>query len=148
MLKVYLDNCCFSRPFDDISQKNIKDEAVAKMYIQALIKYKSLELYSSFMLLYEINQNPSVKCKDIVYNFINEYSSYHLGVDKKDDVIFISSNIMKTGIKYKDAVHLACSIVSKCNFFITTDKRVINYKTSEIKVVNPIEFVDIWRNIK
>jgi len=148
MLKVYLDNCCFSRPFDDISNKKIKDEAIAKMYIQSLIKYKSLELYSSFILLYEINQNPSVKCKDIVYNFVNEYSSYYLGEDKKDDVISASGNIMKTGIKYKDAVHLACAIIAKCDYFITTDKRIINYRSNEIKVVNPTEFADIWRDVK
>jgi len=52
---------------------------------------------------------------------------------------------MQTGIKIKDATHLACAIFAKCDYFITTDKRVINYKTDKIKVINPIEFVKIWR---
>nr|AGS51630.1 hypothetical protein [uncultured bacterium contig00017] len=52
---------------------------------------------------------------------------------------------MKTGIKKKDAVHLACSVIAGCDYFITTDKRLTNYKTDNIQIVNPIEFVKIWR---
>jgi hypothetical protein len=26
MLKIYLDNCCYGRPFDDLSQERIKNE--------------------------------------------------------------------------------------------------------------------------
>ena len=46
MFKIYLDNCCYNRPFDDLSQVRVRDEAVAKMFIQSLIKYKSLILFS------------------------------------------------------------------------------------------------------
>ena len=54
---------------------------------------------------------------------------------------------METGIKKKDATHIACSIIAKCDYFISTDRRVINYKTDKIKIVNPIEFAEIWRNL-
>ena len=40
---------------------------------------------------------------------------------------------------------LACSIIAKCDYFITTDKRVCNYKTDRIKIVNPSDFVKEWR---
>ncbi len=33
MLKIYLDNCVFNRPFDDQSQIKIKLETEAKLYI-------------------------------------------------------------------------------------------------------------------
>ena len=145
MLKIYLDNCCYGRPFDDLTQEKIKNEATAKMYIQSLVKYKSLALYSSFMLLYEINESPSEKNKEHILQFVNEYSSFHIGEDKKSEVITVSKEIMETGIKYKDSVHLACSIIAGCDYFITTDKRVINYKTDKIKILNPIEFDEIWR---
>ena len=145
MLKIYLDNCCYGRPFDDLTQEKIKNEAAAKMYIQSLIKYKSLALYSSFMLLYEINESPSEKSKEHILQFVNEYSSFHIGEDKKNEVITISKEIMETGVKYKDSVHLACSIIAGCDYFITTDKRVLNYKTDKIKILNPIEFDEIWR---
>jgi hypothetical protein len=31
MLKIYLDNCCYNRPFDDLSQEKVKDESTAKI---------------------------------------------------------------------------------------------------------------------
>jgi len=148
MLKIYLDNCCYNRPFDDLSQEKVKNEATAKMYIQSLIKYKSLLLYSSFMLSYEINENPLKEKREHIFHFVNEYSSFYISEKNKDKIISISNEIMKTGIKYKDAVHLACSIIAECDYFITTDKRVLNYKTEKIKIVNPVKFVEIWRDIK
>lgn len=50
---------------------------------------------------------------------------------------------MKTGIKYKDACHVACAIYANCEYFITTDKRLLKYKSDKIKLVNPIDFIDI-----
>ena len=37
-MKIYLDNCCFNRPFDDQSQIKIHIEAQAKLDIQKNIK--------------------------------------------------------------------------------------------------------------
>ena len=145
MLKIYLDNCCYGRPFDDLSQEKIKNEATAKMYIQSLIKYRSLELYSSFILFHEIKDIPFIGNREHILKFVTEYSSFFISEERGKDIIPISDNIMKTGIKKKDAVHLACAIIAQCNYFITTDKRVINYKTEKIKIVNPIEFIEIWR---
>ena len=28
MLKIYLDNCCYNRPFDDLSQEKILEEEI------------------------------------------------------------------------------------------------------------------------
>ena len=145
MLKIYLDNCCYGRPFDDLSQEKIKNEATAKMYIQSLIKYKSLTLYSSFMLFHEINDIPFTSSREHIMEFVTEYSSFFISEDRGKDIKPISEDIMKTGVKKKDAVHLACAIIAQCDYFITTDKRVINYKTEIIKIVNPVEFVEIWR---
>jgi predicted nucleic acid-binding protein len=55
---------------------------------------------------------------------------------------------MKTGIHYKDSVHLACSMIAGCDCFITTDKRVLKFKTEKIKIVDPIQFVKIWRDLE
>lgn len=48
---------------------------------------------------------------------------------------------MKTGIKFKDACHVASAIYAKCEYFISTDKRLLNFNTTEIKMVTPIQFV-------
>jgi len=36
--KVYLDNCCYNRPFGDLSRESIRKETDAKLYIQRLCR--------------------------------------------------------------------------------------------------------------
>jgi len=43
MMRVYLDNCCFNRPFDDQSQARIRLEAEAKLEIQQRIADGTIE---------------------------------------------------------------------------------------------------------
>ena len=49
-MRVYLDNCCYNRPYDDQSQLTISLETQAKLQIQKMIKNDELELVSSYML--------------------------------------------------------------------------------------------------
>ena len=42
-IKIYLDNCCFNRPYDDQTQERIYLESIAKMYIQQLIVDNKIE---------------------------------------------------------------------------------------------------------
>jgi len=147
-LKIYMDNCCYNRPFDDMTQVKLKNEATAKMYIQSLVKFQSLALYSSFMLSYEIDKSPHERNKEHISQFVDQYSSFHIGEKRESEVLPISAEITKKGIHYKDSVHLACSMIAGCDYFITTDKRVLKYKTEKIKIVDPIQFVKIWRELE
>ena len=45
------------------------------------------------------------------------------------------------GNKYKDACHVASAILAGCQYFVTTDKRLLKYRSAQIKLVNPITFV-------
>ena len=53
----------------------------------------------------------------------------------------MAREIMETGVKYKDACHVASAILAECSYFISTDKRLLKYKSDVIKIVNPIEFI-------
>ena len=55
----------------------------------------------------------------------------------------IAVTIERTGVKHKDACHVACAIIAECDYFISTDDRLLKY-VSDIKVVNPIEFINGW----
>ena len=147
MLKIYLDNCCYSRPFDDLSQEKVKDEATAKIFIQSLIKYKSIELYYSFMSQIEIEESPFEDSKTYILDFIETNAIGFIGKKRFDEIETLADEIIKTGIKQKDATHLACAMLAKCDYFITTDKRVLKYQTDKIQIVNPIEFIKIWRDL-
>jgi len=59
-MKIYLDNCCFNRPFDDQKQIRIHLETEAKLYIKEKILLNELELAWSYILDYENHANPFI----------------------------------------------------------------------------------------
>ena len=98
------------------------------------------------MSLIELDDSPFNERKKNILLFIEDNACGFIGKRKINEISKMSETIMFSGIKQKDATHLACSIVSKCDFFITTDKRVLNYTTDAIKICNPIQFVALWRS--
>lgn len=50
LIKLYLDNFCYNRPFDDQTQMKIHLETQAKLYIQAKIKEGLYTLVWSYIL--------------------------------------------------------------------------------------------------
>jgi predicted nucleic acid-binding protein len=103
-------------------------------------------LYYSFESLYEINDNPHNENKKSILDFICGYADYYVDETHITEISALADEIMQTGIKKKDAVHLACAIYAKCDYFITTDKQVLKHKTDKIQIIDPVEFVGIWRN--
>ncbi len=140
-MKVYLDNCCFNRPYDDQSQLRISLETQAKLHIQNLIKEKKLELASSYVLRYENSRNPHDSRKKAIEGFVSENVAIFVDVDQADMVKEKGDEIMMTGIKAADAYHVACAICSGCDSFLTTDDRLLKYKTKEIEILDPINFI-------
>jgi predicted nucleic acid-binding protein len=60
---------------------------------------------------------------------------------------FSEANKLKSkGLKTYDAVHLAFAIQSDCDYFVTTDDRLLKINDSRIKIINPQEFIRIWES--
>lgn len=57
-MRIYLDNCCFNRPFDDQSMLTIRLETEAKLHIQNAIRVGQYALGWSYILDYENAANP------------------------------------------------------------------------------------------
>jgi len=140
-LKIYLDNCCYNRPYDDQSQIRISLETQAKLYIQNLVKDKQIELVTSYILEYENGKNKFGKRKQVIAEFMETNESYYVGVERDSDVAKIAEPIMQTGVKEKDAFHVACAILAKCDYFITTDDRLLKYQDGGLPLVTPEEFI-------
>ncbi len=47
-LRIYLDNCCFNRPFDNQNDMKIKIETEAKLSIQEIIKKDEIDVVWSY----------------------------------------------------------------------------------------------------
>ena len=71
-MRLYLDNCCYNRPYDSQRQLLVEMETKAKLHIQDLIKQRKVELTTSFILWYELSQNPYEIRKRGITDFIKE----------------------------------------------------------------------------
>lgn len=140
-MKIYLDNCCLNRPYDDQTQIRISLETQAKLYVQDMIKKRKIDLATSYVLWYENSQNPYETKRISIGEFLQKNSVEYIDTDRADEIRLKAEEIMKTGIKTKDAYHIACAIRSSCDCFLTTDDRLLKYRTSEIQIMNPIDFI-------
>ncbi len=139
-MKIYLDNCCFNRPFDDQSQLRILLESEAKLRIQENIRSSTFELVWSYILDYENSQNPFKERREQIIKW-RTYSNED--IEESEEILNIGSMIMKNGVKKLDSLHLACAIKANTDYFLTTDDGIIK-KAKHIKniqIVDPIGFI-------
>jgi len=140
-IKVYLDNCCYNRPFDDQSQLRISLETQAKLFVQSLISDERIDLVVSYINNYENNNNPFENRKYSISRFSQKAKYY---IVESNEILLKSYEITKAGIKPTDALHLASAIISNADFFLTVDDQILKYKTNEIEILDPIKFVIQW----
>jgi predicted nucleic acid-binding protein len=146
-MKVYLDNCSYSRPFDDQQQMRIFLETQAKLHIQKMIVSGDIQLAVSYISRYENGNSPYASNRAAIEKFFDNATLY-VDVDKAEAVENRADEIMLCGIKAKDALHIACAVECACDFFITTDDGILKkYGSREIRVCSPIEFVNLWEDL-
>jgi len=141
IIRVYLDNCCFNRPYDDQSQTRIEIETKAKLFIQRQIAEENIGLVWSYMMDFENGNNPYLEKRNAVAVWKNMAIAY---VDEQEEIIRTAEIIAATGVKESDALHVAAAIAGNCDYFITTDDRIQRYRAEQIKIVNPMEFFKDW----
>lgn len=138
-MRLYLDNCCFNRPFDDQSQLKVRLETEAKLFIQQGILVGRYELVWSYILEFENRQNPYVNR----YSAINDWKSIAtVHCIETEDIIIFAESLFLLGIKVKDALHISCAVHSNTDYFITTDKKLLNTAIPEIRIINPLMFIN------
>jgi predicted nucleic acid-binding protein len=140
---VYFDNCTYNRPFDDQSQLKISLETQAKLYIQSLVKNKRIDLIYSYVCFYENYINPFEDRKLSIFEFSKNAQQC---VIENHDILLKANQIIQEKIKPLDALHLACAINAKADYFVTVDDGILRYKTDEIKIFDPIMFIKDWGN--
>jgi len=138
---IYLDNCCFNRPFDDQKQVRIRIETEAKLLIQDKIVAGKLQLAWSYILDFENSANPFPERKDTIANWKKRAT---VDTDETQTLLDLARHLLTIGIKAKDSLHIASSVVMQCNYFITTDlfliKKLVNFV--DVKVISPEDFIN------
>ena len=148
MLRIYLDNCCYCRPYDGQEQEKVRRETEAKLFIQSLATLGAVKLVTSFVLKEEVIADSDDDKVEAVMRFITINSPIYVGAEYQAELAPMVADIMKTGIKDKDAVHIDCAVFAKCDYFISTDKRLLKYTSDKIKLLNPIEFKKTWEGME
>lgn len=140
-MRIYLDNCSYNRPYDDQTQMRIYLETQAKLHIQEMIRQNKIELVTSYVLDFENSNNRSKQKKAAIEKFMKENAVFYVSNKNEEDIAKIADAVMRTGIKEKDAYHVACAVMAECNYFVTTDDRLLKYQSEKIKLVTPGEFI-------
>ena len=137
---IYLDNCCFNRPFDDQRHLRIRLEAEAKLRIQEAIREGGLQLAWSYILDFENANNPFADRRARTHAW-----KTHASVDCSESSALsaAAASFAEVGLRKIDALHVACAVHAGCAYFITTDDRILESATriGEIIIIDPIGFI-------
>ena len=139
-MRVYLDNCCYNRPYDGQVQLRIRLETEAKLHVQDLMHLRVVEYAWSGVLDYEVGNSPyQEQIEDIMRWKL--WATVDIPLDY--GLIARGEQIMTSGVKQLDALHLACAEAAGCNWFLTTDGGILKkIKTlGTLKIANPIDFI-------
>jgi len=139
-IRVYLDHCSFNRPYDDQSLLAIYLESEAKLSVQRKILERVYDLAWSYMNDYENSVNPYEERKKTIAAW---RSVAIIKVAPSGEISDRAKTFIESGFKPKDALHISCAIQAHCNYFLTTDKGILNKYLGQIKLINPLDFIRI-----
>jgi predicted nucleic acid-binding protein len=137
-LKIYMDCCCFCRPFDDLSQHKVSFEREAVLSIINSCESGLWDIFRSDVLEDEILKivNPIKQQKVLML-----YSSATLNIEINDEIISRAASLIDIyNLGAFDAVHLASAEYGEADILLTTDKKFYNRAIKsdiKIKIANP-----------
>jgi len=139
-MRLYLDICCFNRPFDDQDSLAIRLETEAKLHVQGLVRSGALALSWSYVLDYENAANP---CEERRAEIQRWSELADANVEETAEILEAMRDAVAKGLKPLDALHLACALIMRCEFFLTVDKGVLRRSGAfeNIRIRNPVDFV-------
>ena len=139
-MRIYLDNCCYNRPFDDRSLLSVRMEAEAKLLIQEDIRLGRHELIWSYMNEYENDASPYDERREAVLMW-RQFAA--IIIRPRAAILENARRFQACNLKSKDALHISCSIAAGCSHFLTTDLRLLRKASlfSDVRLINPIDFI-------
>ena len=142
-MKVYLDVCCYCRPYDDQSQARIRLEAEAIVTILASCESRALSLVGSETVDLEVARIPDFAKRRKVRQTTALASHWQ---EISEDVLSRAAMLQEVGIRAMDALHIACASVAQADVFLTTDDELERKargveSSGGITVINPIQWL-------
>lgn len=141
-IKIYLDVCCLSRPFDDQKQMRIFFETEAVITILKQFEKGNWLLVSSKVIEYELDKIQDRAKKEQIKYISKNYNEY---IDISQNEINRAQKLENIGFHGIDALHLACAENSGADFFLTTDDQLLrNAKKICSKIKLTVKNPFVW----
>ncbi len=120
-MRIYLDNCCLQRLYDDQTHPRVRVETEAVFVILAAVVAGEQSLLGSEALEYEVGRIPDEKRRAEVFSVLS-LAKERLLVD--DAVEALALAFEQQGLSALDAIHLALASTAKADFFCTCDDKL------------------------
>jgi len=143
--KVYLDNCCYSRLYDNETQAKVKAEADTVRKIIEHCRLGEFSILGSAVVLSEIRgivgDDEKREALEKIYNTIAEDAPLTA------QCLARAHQLHLAGLGVMDSRHLAVAEAAGAGFLLTTDadfiKKCAKPNFTTVKVINPLDFE--WR---
>lgn len=140
-MKIYLDNCCYNRPFDDQTQERIHLESEAILTVLQRGQSGIYTIVGSDVLQLEIERMHDVVKKQQVKD-LYKVSDTHILYTK--EIKERAKEIRKQSkIKTFDSLHIASAEMGEVDVMLTTDDKLEKMSGKldlKIRVMNPLKF--------
>jgi predicted nucleic acid-binding protein len=137
-MKIYMDNCCLNRPFDNQANLRVHLEAEAIKTIITLIEQQKFSLISSKVLKFEISKLTDESRKEelmLMESLANEV------VQVNSVIAARAKEFERFAVQSFDALHLACA-ENNADVLLTVDDKFIKKAASinslKIRVCSPL----------
>jgi predicted nucleic acid-binding protein len=142
-MKLYLDSCCYNRPYDDQTQERVHLEGEAVLAIIHRGKGNNDEIIRSPVLDFELNQITNNEKQEKVKDFYEQTINAEIGYN---DTIFkrVKELSEKTNIRTLDRFHLCFAENAGADVLLTTDdkfEKECSKLNLNMKVMNPLNFL-------
>ena len=143
-MKIYLDNCCLNRPFDDQTNSRIRLETEAIKIVLSLCEQKltDWQLIISDISLYEIGNTPETS-KRKALEWLTTIATHCINLT--DKIVTRAHEFEESGLQAFDALHLACA-EQNADILLTVDDKFLKKSQSlqklKIEAVNPLKWID------
>ena len=137
-MRIYLDN--YNRPFDEQTQLKVRLETEAKLCVQAMMRNGEVEYAWSDILSHEVLDNPFPPRREKILEWRH---GAVCTVETTTEVISDADELAGRGLKAADALHVASAVAAGCDYFITTDIRLLRCirQFRATRILNPMEFL-------
>jgi predicted nucleic acid-binding protein len=140
---IYLDTCCYGRPYDNTSQIKIATEAAAVMAVIETCRITGHCIIGSTAVTFEFGKIRDAEVREDIEALFDTTINAYFAATADDDVR--AQALQAEGLGKMDSYHLAIAEAAGADALLTTDvdfARICAKKNlSEVRVINPLNFL-------